>query len=109
MKKGPTSFNEAMQIRDHYEYLIGNVAEGVNGARDIIEHIIVAPKNMPGDSLLYHYRLQGQNSKALLRFYSYHDYAVVGIVKEEKQDGSTHYYCKPLVALAHFLSPETAA
>jgi len=109
MKKGPTSFNEAMQTRDHYEYLIGNVAEGPNGTRHIIENIIVAPKNMLGDSLLYHYQLQGQNSKALLRFYSYHDYAVVGIVKEEKQNGSISYYYRPLVALAHFLSPETTA
>ncbi|PZF71187.1 hypothetical protein [Taibaiella soli] len=109
MKKGPTSFNEAMELRDRYDYLIGNVAEGSNGARDIIENIIVAPKNMLGDSFLYHYHLEGQNSKALLRFYSYHDYAVVGIVKQEEKDGGISYYYKPLVALTHFLAPETMA
>lgn len=109
MKKGPTSFNEAMEIRDHYEYLIGNIAEGSNGSRDIIENITVAPTNMLGDSFLYHYHLEGQNAKALLRFYSYHDYAVIGIVRREMADGSIEYYYKPLLALTHFFAPETMA
>ena len=98
-----------MEIRDRYEYLIGNIAEGSNGSRDIIENITVAPTNMVGDSFLYHYHLEGQNAKALLRFYSYHDYAVIGIVKREMANGNIEYYHKPLPALMHFFAHKTMA